>query len=107
MSCVCWSREEDDEDDGEGISGKAAVGRDGRPFFVSPDGCTGCATVKQCFTILVRFTTIRIDDHILEKIETKHGVTFGEAEAAVLSRSSPSSFARSSRSPSTCSRTHS
>jgi len=29
--------------------------------------------------------SLEIDDHILEKIETKHGVTFREAEEACLS----------------------
>ena len=29
--------------------------------------------------------SLEIDDHILDKIETKHGVTFGEVEEACLS----------------------
>ena len=33
-----------------------------------------------------RIDTVTIDDHILDKIEGKHGVTFVEAEAAVRSR---------------------
>ncbi|MBI4330537.1 MAG: BrnT family toxin [Chloroflexi bacterium] len=29
--------------------------------------------------------SLEIDDHVLEKIETKHGVSFGEVEAACYS----------------------
>ncbi|MDO8655403.1 MAG: BrnT family toxin [bacterium] len=34
---------------------------------------------------MLRIESLEIDDHILDKIESKHGVSFGEAEDACLS----------------------
>ena len=34
---------------------------------------------------MLRIDSLEIDDHILEKIESRHGVTFGEVEEACLS----------------------
>jgi uncharacterized DUF497 family protein len=36
---------------------------------------------------VLRIETLEIDDHILDKIETKHGVSFEEVEEACLSES--------------------
>ncbi len=34
---------------------------------------------------MLRIESLEIDDHVLEKIESKHGVTFEEVEEACLS----------------------
>jgi uncharacterized protein len=34
---------------------------------------------------MLRIESLEIDDHILEKIESKHGITFEEVEGACLS----------------------
>jgi len=35
--------------------------------------------------LILRIESLEIDDHILDKIESKHGVSFEEAEEACLS----------------------
>jgi len=35
--------------------------------------------------VVLRIESLEIDDHILDKIESKHGLTFGEVEESCLS----------------------
>ena len=36
---------------------------------------------------MLRIEALEIDDHILDKVESRHGVSFGEIEEACLSES--------------------